>query len=204
MPKRAIHYREYFLLNMSLVIRLLIISDVVWMGAIGLLGPIFSLYIVEFIDGANAAVAGTAAAIYLITKSILQVPAAAIIDKIHGEKDDFWILFIGSLVGAATPLLYLVIHTSGQLYAVQFLYGAVMAFTFPSYMALFTRHIDNGREGTDWGVYFTLVDLSTAITASVGGVIATMLGYRYLIIASVAISVLGASLLYPIRRQLFK
>ncbi|OIO51276.1 hypothetical protein COY93_04855 [Candidatus Uhrbacteria bacterium CG_4_10_14_0_8_um_filter_58_22] len=204
MGKRGVPVRDYFLLNMNSVVRLLVISDVIWMGALGLLGPIFSLFIVEYIEGGNAAVAGTAAAIYLITKSIVQIPAAALIDRIRGEKDDFWIMFFGSIAAAFMPLLYLVIHTPGQLYAMQFLYGGIVAFTFPSYMALFTRHIDRGREGTDWGVYFTLTDLSSAAAASIGGVVATMVGYSPLIITLTGISLIGTLALFPIRKHLFK
>ncbi|KKW32652.1 MAG: hypothetical protein UY76_C0021G0023 [Candidatus Uhrbacteria bacterium GW2011_GWA2_52_8d] len=200
--RRTNPLRSYFLLHVNMVIRFLIISDVIWVGAMGLLGPIFALYIVEFIDGGNALVAGVAAAIYLVTKSLLQIPAAAIIDKIRGEKDDFWILFMGSILGASIPLFYLFIHTPLHLYIVQFFYGAVIAFTFPSYMAIFTRHIDKTREGMDWGIYFTLTDLSAAATASIGGVLATTLGYDVLIVAVVIVSLLGVSMLYAIRSRI--
>ena len=200
--RRTNPLRSYFLLHVNMVIRFLIISDVIWVGAMGLLGPIFALYIVEFIDGGNALVAGVAAAIYLVTKSLLQIPAAAIIDKIRGEKHDFWILFMGSILGASIPLFYLFIHTPLHLYIVQFFYGAVIAFTFPSYMAIFTRHIDKTREGMDWGIYFTLTDLSAAATASIGGVLATTLGYDVLIVAVVIVSLLGVSMLYAIRSRI--
>ncbi|MFH2062916.1 MAG: MFS transporter [bacterium] len=204
MTKRSIPIKQYLLFDMNSVVRLLVISDVIWMGALGLLGPIFSLFVVEFIEGADASVAGTAAAIYLITKSILQIPAASLIDRIRGEKDDFWIMFLGSIAAALIPLLYLVIRTPGQLYLVQFLYGGIVAFTFPSYMALFTRHIDRGREGTDWGIYFTLTDLSGAAAASIGGVLATKVGYHPLIVVLAGISLLGTLVLFPIRSFIFK
>lgn len=202
--KRAIHIREYFLLNMNFVVRALILSDVVWTGATGLLGPIFALFIVDYIDGGNAAVAGAAAAIFLITKSIVQIPAATIIDKICGEDDDFNFLFFGSLLGAIIPILYLFVQTPLHLYLVQFIYGATLAFTFPSYMAIFTRHIDKKKEGTEWGIYFTLVDLGSAIAASLGGILATTIGYRALIGVVVAVSVIGVLFIYPIRRHLFR
>lgn len=204
MRPRVSIVREYFLLDMNVVIRLLIMSDIVWMGATGLLGPIFALYVVDFIPGADAAVAGTAAAIYLVTKSLLQVPVATIIDKIRGEQDDYWFLICGSLTAALVPLSYLFISTVAQLYLVQFILGAITAVTFPSYMAIFTRHIDHTREGTEWGVYFTLVDMSSAVAASVGGVMSTYLGFHTLIITMVCISLFGASLLIPIRKRMRK
>lgn len=111
-------------------------------------------------------------------------------------------LLIGSMFSALLPLCYLIIHTPVQLYLVQFLYGAVVAFTFPSYMAIFTRHIDKSREGTDWGIYFTLTDLSMAVTASIGGVLATTIGYRALIVAVVVVSFLGALIVFPIKSSM--
>ncbi|MBI2550785.1 MFS transporter [Candidatus Uhrbacteria bacterium] len=204
MLKRLNPLHEYFLLHLNIVVRLLILSDVVWMGALGFLSPIFAIFILDNIKGGNEAVVGVAASIYLVTKSLMQIPAAAIIDRIRGEKDDFWIMFIGSLMGASIPLSYLFIHTPIQLYITQFVLGVVIAFTFPSYMAIFTRHIDKKREGTDWGIYFTLTDLSSAATAAIGGVMAATLGYHAVIFTMVAISLFGACALFPIRKHLIR
>lgn len=178
---------------------MMIVSDVVLVGAGGLLAPIFAIFILDFIVGGGAAVAGIAAAIYLVTKSVLQIPFATVIDKIRGEKDDFWVLFVGTLIGAILPLLYLVIDTPLELYIVQFIYGAVIAATFPSYMAIYTRHIDKTREGTEWGVYFTLTDFASAVTASIGGILADTMGFETLIIILCIVGALGALMLYPIK-----
>ena len=199
MQKRAVPFREYFLLNANPVIRFLILSDVIWISGTGLLGPIFALFIVGFIDGGDAAVAGVAATIYLVTKSFLQIPVASLIDRIHGERDDFWMMFVGSMGTVLMPLLYLSIHTPLQLYLVQFLYGAMAACTFPSFMAIFTRHIDRTREGTEWGIYFTLTDLSSATAASVGGILATTIGFRPVIVGVVLLGIFGVLLLLPIK-----
>ncbi len=197
--KRRRDLREYFLLNINTVVRMMIISDTVWMGALGFLGPIFALFIVGYIEGGSAEVAGVAASIYLITKSIFQIPIAAIIDHIAGEVDDFWLMFIGSIASALVPLLYLIIHTPMQLYAVQFIYGLLVAATFPSYMAIISRHMDKQKEGSEWGIYFTLTDFSSAIAASIGGVVAAQSGFHSLIIIVVVVSLMGALLTYPIR-----
>lgn len=199
MNKRASSLREYFLLDMNMVIRMMIVSDIILVGAGGLLAPIFAIFILDFIVGGGAAVAGIAAAIYLVTKSVLQIPFATVIDKIRGEKDDFWVLFVGTLIGAILPLLYLVINTPLELYIVQFIYGAVIAATFPSYMAIYTRHIDKTREGTEWGVYFTLTDFASAVTASIGGILADTMGFQTLIIILCIVGALGALMLYPIK-----
>lgn len=199
MNKRAINYRDYFLKNINPVVKFLIISDVLIVGAAGLLGPIFALFIEDFIIGGNEAVAGLAAAVFLLSKSVLQIPIAHLIDKVRGEKDDFWMLFIFSLLMGFVPLLYLVINTPLELYIVQLVLGLLSAFTFPSYMAIFTRHIDKQKEGTEWGVYFTLTNLVSAALAGLGGYVASVEGFGALIISVSVVSVMGALLLFPIR-----
>jgi MFS family permease len=199
MDKRSTSLKDYFLKDVNPVIRFLIISDTVLVGAAGLLGPIFALFIEDFIRGGNAAVAGIAASIYLFTKSVFQVPIAHFIDRVRGEKDDFWILFVFTILAALIPLFYLIIDSPLELYAVQFVLGAFTAFTFPTYMAIFTRPIDKEKEGTEWGVYFTLTDLTSAALAAIGGYVATLQGFPTLIILVVIVSCLGSLLLLPIK-----
>ncbi|PJE51148.1 MAG: hypothetical protein COV29_02650 [Candidatus Yanofskybacteria bacterium CG10_big_fil_rev_8_21_14_0_10_36_16] len=204
MDKKILALKHYFLKDINFVIRLLIVSDVILVGAAGLFSPVFAIFIEDFIIGGNAAVVGVSVAVYLFTKSTLQIPLAAFIDKIKGEKDDFMFLFWGSVVMSVIPLLYLVINLPWQLYIIQFVLGFFTAMTFPSYVAIFTRHIDNHKEGTEWGVYFTLTDLSSATLAAIGGFIAISIGFNFLIISMVFFSVLGTIFLLPIKKYLRK
>ncbi|PJA47156.1 hypothetical protein CO172_02980 [Candidatus Uhrbacteria bacterium CG_4_9_14_3_um_filter_36_7] len=204
MARRGIKSIDLFLRDINPVIRFLIISDTIILGAAGLLGPIFALFIEDFIQGGNEAVAGLAAGIYLFIKSIFQIPVAHLIDKIRGEKDDFWLMFVCSIITATIPLLYLVINTPLQLYLVQFILGLFIAFTFPTYMAIFTRHIDKKKEGTEWGIYFTLTDLTGAAFAMVGGFFASAHGFSILILLVVFISLIGSLMLWPIKPYILK
>src|SRR3989338_11520777 len=150
MKKRAIPLKHYFLSDINAVVRFLIVSELVLSGANGLLGPIFAIFIKDFIVGSNEAVIGIAAGLYLISKSILQIPVAEFIDRVKGERDDFWFMFIFPLLIALMPIAYLFIDSPIELYATQFLMGLFAAFTFPSFIAIFTRHIDKEKEGTEW------------------------------------------------------
>lgn len=204
MAKRAIPIRDLFLLKMNPVIRWLIITDVIYYTAAGLLGPIFAIFITDFIVGGSPAVAGVAAAIFLLTKSIAQLPAGAIMDKICGDKDDFWFMAAGMLVVNLVPLSYLFISTPFQLYITQFIIGLATAFTFPSFMALFTRYIEKDREGTVWSVYFALVDIASAAAAVIGGVIATTVGFNIVIYGVVVVGLISNILYLPILKELRK
>ncbi len=202
MPKRSIDYRGYFLLNMNPVIRFMIMADVVWRGATGFLGPIFAIFIIDRIQGGNAAVAGIAATIYLFSKSFFQLPFASIIDRIHGEKDDYWFLIVGSVLSAIIPIFYLWVHTPDMLYLIQFVYGLASAAMFPSWSAIFTRHIDEHKEGIEWGAYFTLTDLSAAGAAAIGGILAVTSGFPTLIIVSVLLNLVSCLFFIPIKSHM--
>jgi len=194
------NFKNYLALKgISRVIKILTLSDILMMGGFGLVSPIFAVFITDTISGGTLGVAGIAITIYLLTKSIGQIFAAEIIDKIKGEMDDFWSVFIGSILMSLVYLLYLFIHTPTQLYLIQFLLGLTTAFTFPSWMAIYTRHIDHNLEGREWGAYFTLVDLVTAGTAAIGGAIAYSLGFAPLFIIVAVTGLLGSLVLWFIR-----
>lgn len=205
MPTHATHspfvrfLRDYLLLNANPVIRFLIISDVVWRAGVGLLVPIFPLFVVEHIEGGNAFVVGVAMTIGLVTKGVFQIPAATIIDKIKGEIDDFWIMTVCTALTLFMPLLFLVAHSPLEVYLIEFFANLFLAFTFPAFMAIFTRHVDHDHAGTAWGLYFTLTDFAGALAAGVGGAIALRFGFETLIVLSVCISMTSVLLILPMR-----
>ena len=172
------NFKSYFTLKgINKVVRILTLSDVLLLGSAGLVTPIFAIFVVGNIKGGTVEVAGIAATVYLVTKSFGQLFAAEIIDRIKGELDDFWTMFYGSIGMSLAYLLYVFISTPIQLYLVQFFLGVAAAFTFPSWMAIFTRHIDRNHEGREWGIYYTMTDLAAAITAGIGGTVAYRLGF---------------------------
>jgi len=92
------NFKNYLALKgISRVIKILTLSDILMMGGFGLVSPIFAVFITDTISGGTLGVAGIAITIYLLTKSIGQLFAAEIIDKIKGEMDDFWSVSIGSI-----------------------------------------------------------------------------------------------------------
>lgn len=186
------NWREFLHLETNIVIRTLTLSDVFILSGFGLVSPIFAVFLTQNIKGGSVEVAGLASMIFLLTKSIGQLPAAEIIDKIRGERDDFWAMLVGSIATSFIPLLYLLARAPIHIYLIQFLYGASQAFTFPSWMAIFTRHVDHKREGIEWGIYYTLVDVASAGSAAIGGVIANTLGFTPLFVSISAFSLVGS------------
>jgi len=185
--------RSFFTIkSINLVVRVLVLSDLVVISSYGLISPIFAIFIVDSISGGNIAAVGIASAVYLLTKSLFQIPIALVIDSTKGEKDDFWAMFIGSTIFSLMPLFYLFIDSLVGLYIIQAIYGLAMAAAQPSYNAIWVRHIDRGHEAVESGVYNTFIGLGSALTASLGGFIAMNYGFSFLFILVSITSLIGS------------
>lgn len=196
------NWRQYVTPKINPIIKTLIFSDLLILSGFGLISPIFAVFITDQIKGGSVEIAGLAATIYLVSKSLGQIPVAEYIDRIKGERDDFKLMLFGSIGFSLVPFLYLFIKTPAQLCLVQLFYGLSAALTFPSWMAIFTRHIDAEKEGLEWGTYYTLTDLGGALTATVGGILAQNFGFKPLFVVVGILSLTGSLSLLAIKARL--
>lgn len=188
--------------QINIVIKILTLSDITILGGFGLITPIFAIFIVDTIQNADIETAGIASGIYLVSKSIFQIPFGYLIDKTKGEKDDFRSLFIGSFLYSFVPLLYIFIKEPYQLFILQFIYGIFAAAAYPAWMAIFTRHIDKNYEGFEWSLYTSLVNLGMAGAALLSGFIAKKFGFNNLFILVSLCSFLGTGFLLLIYKKM--
>jgi MFS family permease len=72
----------------------------------------------------------------------------------------------------------------------------------PSWLALFTRHVDKDHEGMEWGVYSMLTDLGGAAVAGLGGIIAYSYGFKPLFVIVFVMSIIGTLLLLSLKENL--
>jgi len=189
-------------LGTNRVVTYLTLADFFIISGWGLINPIFAVYVTGQIRGAGIEAVGLATTIYFLLKSGLQVPLANLIDKIRGEKDDFLAMVAGMTIMGIVPLFYIFIKNVPQLFLVQALYGLGGALSYPSWMALFTRHIDKRKEGWEWSLYYTTVDLSGAAAAAIGGYLAKYFGFHQLFLVISFLVFVGIFLSFKIRENL--
>lgn len=188
------------------VIKTLIISDFFLNSGWGLLGPIFAIFIIDniAIGGPTEAakVAGFAALFYWIVKSFLQIPIGRYLDKNHGEKDDFWFMVFGTFLTGLVPFGFLISSQPWHIYGLQALQGAAMAMVVPAWAAIFTRHIDKGKEAFEWGVESTSLGFAAGITGAVGGIMVASFGFAIIFILVGGFTIFSASLLLLIHKEI--
>ncbi len=189
------------------IIRVLIFSDFFLNLGWGLLSPIFAIFILQNIasDASKAAeVAGFAALFYWITKSFIEIPIGNLLDKKAGEKDDFWFMCIGTFITAMVPLGFLVSTEPWHIYFFQMVHAIGMAMTLPSWLAIFTRHIDKGKEAFEWSMESTSIGAGAGIAGGIGGIMVSVFGFETLFICVSALTFLSAVLLLLIRKNVFR
>lgn len=182
-------------------------SDFFFNCAWGLVSPIFALFIIQKITGdiAKAAeVVGFAALFYWVIKSIMQIPIGKYLDRNHGEKDDFWFMFIGHLIAGLVPLGYLFAHNYWHIYFLQIIYAVGMAMLVPSWLAVLGRHIDKGKEAFEWGLSSTAFGFATGIAGALGGIIAASFNFELIFILCGVINLISTFALLYIRKELYK
>ena len=165
--------------KLSQVILIIVIADFVLITAFGLLPPIFAVFITEQIPGGTVAVVGFGLTIYWVTKSLLQLFVAKFIDRNHGEIDDFYFMIVGGVFNSIMVSLYYFATEVWHIYTLEFLIGIGDAMLVPPFYAIFTRHIDKGKEGFEWSLYSSFsLGGGAALGGAVGGVLATIVGFR--------------------------
>ncbi len=171
-------------MKINRVIRMLILSDFITNSGFSLFGPIFAVFITKQIQGGGLEVVGFAAAITQIFKAILQLPTARYLDKNHGEYDDFISMFVGSILIACTPFLFLFARLPVHVYAIQALQGIGLAMAIPPWYAIFTRHIDKMQENIEWSFESIGIGISGGGAAAIGGIVAQRIGFHYVFIVA--------------------
>ncbi|NQV11734.1 MFS transporter [Candidatus Uhrbacteria bacterium] len=183
------------------IIKLLILSDfIIWSGN-QLFAPIIAIFISDRLIGGSIEAAGIAVSIFLVVKSILEIPVGMFIDSSKSEKDDLYSAILGTLISSIAILLYSVITTVGQMYMLQVLLGAAAAIAYPGWYSIFTKHVDKNKEAFEWSLYDVMVVIGMAGTAAVGGFIANEFGFEMTFYIAAVATFSGALLLFMLKNK---
>ena len=182
--------------QVNLVIKILIISDFLIWSSYQLLAPFFAIFVTEKISNGSIEVVGIAAAIYLIVKSIFEIPVGIYIDRSKSEIDDLFVSILGTILTAVAYFSYIFIDSVSQLYILQGVLGLGAAIAFPGWYSIFTHHIDKGKEAFEWSLYDVFLGIGMAAAAAAGGFLADQYGFDMLFLIVGLFTMMGAILLF--------
>ena len=186
---------------MNKVIIYLILSDVLILSAFGLIAPIFAIFLDQGISGGSIAAAGLASAIFLLTKSVVQLPLSLYLDK---KKGKMTFLIVGTLLIVIVPIFYAISPNINFIFWAQGIYGLGAAMAYPAWYSLFTMHLDRKHRGFEYSLWATSVGIATAITAFLGARGVEMLGFRNLFYIVSGIGFVGLVILISLTGKFLK
>lgn len=184
------------------VIKYLILSDLAFWTGWGLVNPVFAIFVVDKIQGGNAFVTGVASAIYWLVKSLFWIPLGMLLDSRPSERDDYFTLVVGLFLAALVPFGFIFASVPWHIYLLQAVYGIGMAMAFAGWTPIFTRHIDKGKESTEWGLSGTSLGLGTGVAGAVGGWAVTQFGFTPVFLAVGILGLAGVALLFGLKNEI--
>jgi MFS family permease len=178
---------------MNRTIKLLIFSDIFVITGFGLIDPIFAIFINDSLSGGNIAAVGIASTLFLVVKSLFQVPFASYADKYESRV---FLLILGSFFLTVVPFLYFFSSTIYHIYIAQVIHGIGAAMVYPTWMGLFSSNLDKNRESFEWAFYETFVGLGTALAAFFGAQLTIIIGFKNIFIIVGALCLIGLVILF--------
>jgi len=189
--------------KINFVIKILIFSDFLIWSSYQFLAPIFAIFITDRINQSSIETVGLASAIYLISKSIFEIPVGAYIDKSKSEKDDLYTAISGTILASLVFFAFTFIGSVWELYVLQIFMGLANALAFPGWYSIFTKHIDKEKAAFEWSLYDVLLGIGMAAAAAIGGVLAEQFGFNLVFIIIGAATFLGALSLLSIKNKIY-
>jgi MFS family permease len=186
--------------KVNFIIKNLILSDFFLFFGIGLLTPIFAVFIMENIEN-RIEIVGYAITIYWLTRLVATVPVSRIMDKIKGHRDEYYFLVFGTFFISIVPLLFLLAKDPFHLYMIQVFNGFAMSMAVQSWRILFTSFIDKSMMGFEWSLEDLGVSISTAISASLGAFIVNVFGFSVLFVSMFILEVCASLMLIFLYRS---
>jgi len=183
---------------MNKVIKLLMISDIFVITGFGLVDPILAIFIKENLIGGTIFTVGFASTLFLITKSVVQLPFSKYIDS---HKDKLKWLIVGTFMVSLVPFIYIFLNDIKFVYLAQIIYGAGAGLAYPAWLSLWSTNLDKKHEGFEWSLYSTMTGLGTAATAVLGAAIAQFIGFKYTFLLVGLMSLIGGFVLFNLEKQ---
>ncbi|MBU2566402.1 hypothetical protein KKG46_02480 [Patescibacteria group bacterium] len=179
-------------------LRLLLEGEFIYITAIGLIAPIFSIFLRDTIFDATLLTIGIAEGIFLLTLAILRP-----FTQLTTQKDAkgwrtqhfFW---YGGLLVVLVPFLYLLARDMIDIYVIQMLYGLGIAFCEPAWIRM-TDLTCKIRTSTNWEQFNTVGTLLAAGMAALAGYVAHNYGIKPLFIfigTMLAFTIIGMNAIY--------
>lgn len=177
-------------------LRILLFTNAMILVSVAMLAPIYAIF-VERVGGdlMDASIAG---GIFAFVAGITTLVSGKYSDKI---KETELIIIFGYLIMGIGFLLYFWVSSVAFLFMVQVVIGLGEAIYSPAFDAVYSKHLDGHKSGTQWGAWESMNYFTLAFGAIIGGSIVTFFGFQILFAIMAILSFSSAIYIYHLKRN---
>ena len=162
---------------MKIEVRTLLAASAFSNLSAGLLGPIYAIFVQEI--GGGILAASVAWTVFSLVTGVLILCFGRLEDHRLNKR---LMVPVGYFILAFATLGYLFVATSTELFAIEALMGIGVAMLTPAWDAIYSTHLDKGRESSQWAYWDGGTRIIYAGGAMLGGLVATLYGFKTLFI----------------------
>lgn len=177
----------------STALRILLATNAMILLAGAMLGPIYALFVEEI--GGDLLDASFAGGLFALAAGITTFVSGKYSDKSNNAKQ---IVAFGYATMGIGFLLYTTVSSILTLFLVQILIGFGEAVYSPAFDVLYSKHLDGGEAGKEWGAWEAMNYFTAAIGAAAGGLVVTYLGFQTLFSIMAALCFASAIYIYKL------
>ena len=130
----------------------------------------------------------------------LDDPFSKYVDS-HSFQERIRWLIIGSFFIVLVPFIYIFAKHIYTIFFAQIVFGIGSGLAYPTWLGLWSTHLDKRKESFEWSLYSTLIGLGTALTAAIGAASAQFIGFNFTFAIVGAISFIGFLMLFELDRR---
>jgi MFS family permease len=167
-------------------LRVLFLYNGIFVGAAAMLGPLYAIFVVKFVDGVSAISISWAA--FLISTSVFTFIVSRKGDEV---KEKRFLLLTGYMIRAVSWIMLIFVDNLIALIFIQVLLGLGESLGTPAFNAIFAEHLDKNKQIKEYSNWSLIANLSSAGGVLAGGIIVTYFGFKELFLLMSTLSVIA-------------
>ena len=158
-----------------------------------MMNALLAIYLEEKFEANAIQVISIGFAIYLVSRSILQIPIAEMLDKHKSYIDETIVISISCFLVGICIYMLIFVTEPWHVYLIQSFFGLAIALNLPAWRKTMSRFIDRGYEATEFTIYDIINSLFIAVLTAIGGyIVSSYGGFIALFIVAGTISIMGS------------
>lgn len=172
------------------IVKAFIISETFIWSCWSAIISIFPIFVANEITGGSTEIAAFSFSSYLAVRVVFELISGKYLIRSSDFKK-FIVSIVGIVFVSIGYLGFVFTYNIFQIFLFYIFIGIGLGISTPAKNSLFSCHLDKNKESTEWSIYDAIALFAMAVSAIIGGFIATKYGFRFLFLMISIINAFG-------------